>query len=117
MSPVMGQGLNSGLEDVGVFAECLQQHQGNVDTALPAYNQRRLPDVQAITTINEVVASSEVGLRVQVQHMSLPFLLALSGSCTSFLPLQALHACPFRIFLLSVISNSGAVFCGNTLLL
>ncbi|KAL3130529.1 hypothetical protein ABBQ38_008341 [Trebouxia sp. C0009 RCD-2024] len=67
MSPVMGQGLNSGLEDVGVFAECLQQHQDNVDMALPAYTQQRLPDVQAIMTINEVVASSEVGLRVQDQ--------------------------------------------------
>ena len=72
MSPVMGQGLNSGLEDVGVFAECLRQHQGNVDTALPAYNQQRLPDLQAIMTINEVVASSQVGLRVQVQHIFLP---------------------------------------------
>ncbi|KAL3144281.1 hypothetical protein ABBQ32_004046 [Trebouxia sp. C0010 RCD-2024] len=30
-----------------------------MDIALPAYTQQRLPDVQAIMTINEVVASSE----------------------------------------------------------
>ena len=62
MSPVMGQGLNSGLEDVAVFAEVLEQHQGNVDTALPAYNTARLPDIQAIMTMNEVVSSKDVGL-------------------------------------------------------
>lgn len=65
MSPVLGQGLNSSLEDVAVFAQCLEQHQGNVDAALPAYNKERLPDVQAILTINEVVASSDVGLASQ----------------------------------------------------
>ena len=85
MSPAMGQGLNAGLEDVAVFAQVLEQHQGNVDAALPAYNKARLPDVQAIMTINEVVASSDVGLTIQVQsacpsvlqYPALPFLLAL----------------------------------------
>lgn len=88
MSPVMGQGLNSGLEDVGVFAECLQQHQDNVDMALPAYTQQRLPDVQAIMTINEVVASSEVGLRVQVHHT------LLYPSCLVFRKLAPLSCQP-----------------------
>lgn len=67
MSPVLGQGLNSGMEDVAVFAQCLEQQQGNVDAALPAYNKARLPDIQAIMTINEVVASFDVGLAFQDQ--------------------------------------------------
>ncbi|KAL0030596.1 hypothetical protein WJX79_007832 [Trebouxia sp. C0005] len=67
MSPVLGQGLNAGLEDAAVFADCLQQHRGNVNTALLAYNTRRLPDVQAIMTVNEVVASSDIGLSAQDQ--------------------------------------------------
>ena len=68
MSPVFGQGLNSGLEDVAAFAEVLEQHQGNVDTALPAYNTARLPDIQAIMTLNEVVSSKDAGLASTV-HM------------------------------------------------
>lgn len=67
MSPVLGQGLNVGIEDVAVFAQCLEQHQGNVDTALPAYNKARLPDVEAIMTINEVASSQDSGLASQVQ--------------------------------------------------
>ena len=67
MSPALAQGLNAGLEDVTVFAQCLEQYHGNVDAALPAYNKARLPDIQAILTINEVVASSDIGLTIQVQ--------------------------------------------------
>lgn len=66
MSPVLGQGLNSGLEDVAVFAQCLEEHQGNVGAALPAYNKARLPDIQAVMTMNEVIASSDAGLASQV---------------------------------------------------
>ena len=33
VSPVGGQGLNSGLEDVMVFAQQLQLHDGNLDAA------------------------------------------------------------------------------------
>lgn len=70
MSPVLGQGLNAALEDVGVFAQCLEQHQSNVDAALPAYNKARLPDVQAIMLVNEMVASSDAGLTVQDQDLA-----------------------------------------------
>ena len=66
MTPALGQGLNAGLEDVIVFAETLERHQGNVDAALPAYNRARLPDIQAVLTINEVAASSDVGVQSQV---------------------------------------------------
>ena len=70
MSPVLGQGLNAGIEDVAVFAECLKQHQGNVDIALLAYIRARLPDVQAIMTINEVASSQDTGLASQVKPAS-----------------------------------------------
>ena len=66
MSPALGQGLNAGLEDVDVFAQCLQDCKGNIDVALPAYNKARLPDIRAIMTTNEVVASSDVGVASQV---------------------------------------------------
>lgn len=66
MTPALGQGLNSGLEDVTVFAQCLRGLDGNVDAALPAYTKARLPDIKAIMTINEVVASSDVGVKSQV---------------------------------------------------
>ena len=70
MSPVMGQGLNSGLEDVIVFSQLLQQHDGNMAVALPAYTHARLPDIHAMLLMNEVVASSDVGLASKV--LSLP---------------------------------------------
>ena len=106
MSPVLGQGLNAGLEDVAVFADCLQQHHGNVDTALPAYNTRRLPDVQAIMTVNEVVASSDVGLSVQVHCVCLLILGCLSRY--NVLDLLACHAClPFP----SPLALSACRFC------
>lgn len=66
MTPALGQGLNSGLEDVAVFAQCLRDFGGDVDVALPAYTRARLPDIKAIMTINEVVASSDVGVASQV---------------------------------------------------
>lgn len=53
---------------MAVFGQCLEQHQSNVDTALLAYNRARLPDVQAIMTINEVASSQDSGLASQVKH-------------------------------------------------
>ncbi|DBA70580.1 TPA: hypothetical protein ACH3X2_011969 [Trebouxia sp. C0005] len=65
MSPVLGQGLNSSLEDVAVFAQCLEQHQGSIHAALPAYNRARLPAIQALMTLNEAAAASDLGLQAQ----------------------------------------------------
>lgn len=67
MTPILGQGLNCGLEYVSVFAEMLEQHQGNVDTALPAYNTARWPDVEALLNINELVANKDYPLNPQDQ--------------------------------------------------
>lgn len=62
MSPILGQGLNCGLEDVAVFADVLQGHEGNVDTALPEYTAARWPDVEAMLNINEIIARSDYTL-------------------------------------------------------
>ncbi len=66
MTPILGQGLNCGLEDVAAFSQILEQHQGNVDTALPAYNTARWPDVEALLNINELVANKDNSLDPQV---------------------------------------------------
>lgn len=62
MTPILGQGLNCGLEDVIAFAETVQQHAGNIDAALPAYNHARWPDVEAMLNINEIVARHDYTL-------------------------------------------------------
>ena len=67
MSPILGQGLNCGLEDVQVFANTLKLHEGNVDTALPAYHQARWPDVEAMLNINEIVARRDYTLVTKVR--------------------------------------------------
>jgi 2-polyprenyl-6-methoxyphenol hydroxylase-like FAD-dependent oxidoreductase len=59
VSPVWGQGLNAGLEDVGIFAGVLKDtlaSGGDVDTALRRYTERRLPDVKALLLINQLMA-------------------------------------------------------------
>lgn len=62
MTPVLGQGLNCGLEDVIVLATILQQHERDVDSALPAYNNARWPDVEAMLKINKIVARRDYTL-------------------------------------------------------
>ena len=66
MSPILGQGLNCGLEDVTVFANVLEQHGGNTDSALPAFSKARWPDVEAMVNINEIVARRDYTLRTKV---------------------------------------------------
>ena len=67
MTPILGQGLNCGLEDVIVLADVLQQHGGQVDSALPAYNKARWPDVEAMLNINEVAARRQYTLLTKVR--------------------------------------------------
>ena len=62
MTPILGQGLNCGLEDVIVLADALQQHGGDIDSALPAYHHARWPDVEAMLNINEIVARRDYTL-------------------------------------------------------
>lgn len=56
MTPILGQGCNSGLEDAYIFAGTLRKHK-DPDAALPAYTEARLPDIQALIQLNEVVAA------------------------------------------------------------
>ena len=77
MTPVMGQGLNCGLEDVSVFASMLEQHGGNVASALPAYSKARAPDVEGILNVNELMTNRHIFVPIHVRFTSLN--LAASG--------------------------------------
>ncbi|AHM60825.1 kynurenine 3-monooxygenase [Flammeovirgaceae bacterium 311] len=46
--PFYGQGMNAGFEDVRVFMELVDEHEGNWEKVLPAYEQLRRPDADAI---------------------------------------------------------------------
>ena len=81
MTPILGQGLNCGLEDVAVFAQTLEQHQGRLDTALPAYNKARWADVEAMVNINEIVANQNLQARPQVRNCPLCHLLRCTLNC------------------------------------
>ena len=87
MTPILGQGLNCGLEDVMTLANVLEQHAGNVDSALPAYNHARWPDVEALLNINEIVARREYNLVTQVTVL-LCILVAVQHSALLSLALR-----------------------------
>jgi kynurenine 3-monooxygenase len=65
MSPGLGQGLNSGLEDVASLVEAMTVAQGNVDTALSTYNQRRRSDVDAVIQLSHRGARGRVLVRLE----------------------------------------------------
>eukprot|EP00568_Trieres_chinensis_P003162 CAMPEP_0183294468 /NCGR_PEP_ID=MMETSP0160_2-20130417/2801_1 /TAXON_ID=2839 ORGANISM="Odontella Sinensis, Strain Grunow 1884" /NCGR_SAMPLE_ID=MMETSP0160_2 /ASSEMBLY_ACC=CAM_ASM_000250 /LENGTH=375 /DNA_ID=CAMNT_0025455803 /DNA_START=110 /DNA_END=1234 /DNA_ORIENTATION=+ len=52
MSPSLSQGCNSSLQDVQVLMGCLDQCKGDWVKALPAYNEKRIPDSQAISELS-----------------------------------------------------------------
>jgi kynurenine 3-monooxygenase len=52
--PDLGQGVNSALEDVKVFCEALDKANGDLATALPAYEARRLPDARALIRLVKI---------------------------------------------------------------
>ena len=63
MTPVTGQGCNSGLEDAHIFADVLREEK-DLAEALPKYNAARLPDVAALVRLNEVLAFGRFGVLV-----------------------------------------------------
>ena len=67
MTPVLGQGCNSGLEDAMIFARMLQQSDGDLDSLLPAYSAARLPELRALISINEL-ATDDRGMITTVSH-------------------------------------------------
>ena len=67
MTPILGQGLNTGLEDSRIFASVLRDtlaSGGGIDAALQRYTHERLPDVHALLTINQLVAQERTALLV-----------------------------------------------------
>ena len=57
MTPILGQGCNSGLEDARLFAESLLRHKEDLSKALEDYNEHRLPDIQALLKLNEIAVT------------------------------------------------------------
>lgn len=75
MVPFYGQGMNSGFEDVRVFAELLDQHDARWEKVLHAYEQLRKPDNDAIselamanfTEMRDLVADPKFLLRKKIE--------------------------------------------------
>jgi kynurenine 3-monooxygenase len=53
VSPSIGQGCNSSLQDALVFAQVLAQYRDDWDKALPAFTQQRLEDVHALRDLSD----------------------------------------------------------------
>ena len=56
VTPVLGQGCNSSLEDCAILAAALERCGGDIDTALTQYNHERHADVLALTKLNQLAA-------------------------------------------------------------
>ncbi|MGL6338560.1 MAG: FAD-dependent oxidoreductase, partial [Waterburya sp.] len=53
VSPSLGQGCNSAMEDVFVLDKLLDEYQDNWAEALPQYTQRRVPDIHALSELSQ----------------------------------------------------------------
>jgi kynurenine 3-monooxygenase len=53
VSPSIGQGCNSSLQDVMVFSQILDEYQDDWEKALPNFTLRRLPDVHALRDLSD----------------------------------------------------------------
>ena len=53
VSPSIGQGCNSSLQDALIFNQVLNEHHHDWAQALPAYTQRRLADVHALRDLSD----------------------------------------------------------------
>ncbi|MEL7036308.1 MAG: NAD(P)/FAD-dependent oxidoreductase [Cyanobacteria bacterium J06592_8] len=53
VSPSIGQGCNASLQDVQVFAQCLDQYEDKWEQALPAFTNQRLSDVHALRDLSD----------------------------------------------------------------
>ena len=73
--PFYGQGMNAGFEDVRVFMELIEQHGADWSKVLPAYEQLRKPDADAIqelamanfTEMRDSVADDRFLLRKKIE--------------------------------------------------
>ncbi len=81
MTPVTGQGCNSGLEDAHILAGILSKAT-DIDEALPQYNAARLPDIRALVRLNEILAFGRFKLVVRpsiwlAQYSAMPLINTL----------------------------------------
>ncbi|MGD1700027.1 FAD-dependent oxidoreductase [Dapis sp. BLCC M229] len=53
VSPSIGQGCNASLQDVQVFAQCLDRYEDKWEEALPAFTAERLSDVHALRELSD----------------------------------------------------------------
>lgn len=53
VSPSIGQGCNSSLQDVLIFGQLLEQYEDDWAQALPAFSQQRLPDAHALQELSD----------------------------------------------------------------
>jgi kynurenine 3-monooxygenase len=65
MSSSLGQGLNCGLEDIGLFVNAVTSSQGNVESALLTYDKLRRPDVDAIIRLSYRAAGGKLLSRLE----------------------------------------------------
>ena len=71
VSPSMGQGCNSSLQDVMIFAQVLDEYQDDWDKALPIFTKKRLADVHALRELSYYAVPRS-------QPMSLEFIFRLT---------------------------------------
>jgi kynurenine 3-monooxygenase len=66
LSPSLGQGCNSALEDVVIFDRLLDEYADNWAEALPKFTLRRVPDARAVQELSDyAVPTSNKGLFLQ----------------------------------------------------
>ncbi|NET42638.1 NAD(P)/FAD-dependent oxidoreductase [Okeania sp. SIO2B3] len=53
VSPSIGQGCNASLQDVQVFAQCLDRYEDKWEEALPAFTAERLSDIHALRELSD----------------------------------------------------------------
>ncbi|NEN91100.1 MAG: FAD-dependent monooxygenase [Okeania sp. SIO3H1] len=53
VSPSIGQGCNASLQDVQVFAQCLDRYEDKWEEALPAFTAKRLSDIHALRELSD----------------------------------------------------------------
>lgn len=65
VSPSIGQGCNSALEDVWLFNQLLDQYQDDWGQALPAFSQQRVPDAHALRELSDYSFPRSKGLMLE----------------------------------------------------
>jgi kynurenine 3-monooxygenase len=73
--PFYGQGMNAGFEDCRILNDLLNQHNDTWDTVLPAFQELRKPDADAIAQLaldnfiemRDLVADAEFLLRKKIE--------------------------------------------------